>query len=275
MRSPPERGVLDLRNALPWARRPGVLNQWAFAGVERVLGYHRLDRHFTRATKSPGEGSYFRHLVEEFELEVSLTGAGLEGIPREGPVILVANHPFGGADAMAVGDLAMTRRSDSRVLSNEFMYSVEILKPRLIPVDVYGGAEAKQKNLRAMREASRHLSGGGLLVVFPAGEVASWNRKTGQVEEASWAPHLGALARRTRARIVPVFIPGTNSKWFHGLGRVHPLLRTAWLGRELLGHQGTAIELRVGRPIEPDAADDAEAITAEVREALFRLAETG
>lgn len=267
------RGVLDLREGLPWAQKPGMLRQLGFSVIERWLGYDQLDRRFTRARDRKTPGTYLRHLAEVFEFQVEVTGPGADALPKSGPVILVANHPFGGADAITVSDLGLSHRPDTRILSNEFLHAIDPLKPHLIPVDVYGGAEAKRKNLRGLREAHRHLAKGGQLVIFPAGEVASWSKDTRQVTEAPWPPHLGALAKRSRATVVPVFLPGENSRLFYRLGRLHPFLRTAWLGRELLRREGARIELRIGNAIDYDPESEPAAITGACREAVESLGE--
>ncbi len=260
--------LLDLRAGLPkWFSGTGWFPRVAFTLVERLLGYDRLDRLFRAAHVEDAETTYLHKLSRRFSFHVEIDGASV--IPESGPVIVVANHPFGGADSITVGDFIVGQRRDTRILANRFLASVEPLTPWLIGVDVYGGGEAAGRNLGGMRAASRHLATGGCLVVFPAGEVASWQWASARVEEPPWSDHAAALAIRHRAVVIPVFVPGRNSVFFQILGVVHPLLRTAWLGRELLRARGRKIRLRVKAPVAIPEGEERREATRRIREALF------
>ncbi|MCB1231901.1 MAG: lysophospholipid acyltransferase family protein [Verrucomicrobiae bacterium] len=234
-----------------------------FRMVEWMLGYDRLDRLFTEAAVSDEPMPYLARLAKRFGFDIRVEGN--EQIPESGPTVIVANHPFGGADAIAVGTFVLRQRSDTKILANQFLASVAPLSQTLIGVDVYGGPDSKGRNLDGIRKASRHLGAGGCLVVFPAGEVASWRMKSRSVEEGPWSPHVAALAIRHRATAVPIFVPGRNSVLFHLLGLIHPRLRTAWLGRELLRSRGRRITLRVDASRVSDHNDDPARLINDIR----------
>ncbi len=262
--------VLDLRNGLPaWFSGDGWLVRTGFGCVEKVLGYDQLDRLFTAAARDEGGDSYLARLSRQFGLRVVVDGEA--EIPGSGPVVVVANHPFGGADAITIGEFVIGCRPDTRILANAFLASVEPLKPHLIGVDVYGEEGARKRNLQGMRLASRHLAGGGCLVVFPAGEVASWQWRSRRIEEAPWSSHLASLVLRHRATVVPLFVPGRNSLLFHFLGLVHPMLRTAWLGRELLRRRGDRITLICGTPSRAEREQGRDEWLREIRARVFAL----
>ena len=100
-----------------------------------------------------------------------------------------------------------------------------------------------------MRDALRLLREDGILLTFPAGEVASWNMKKMRIEEAAWQENLGTLIRRSGAQVVPVCFQGSNSRMFHTLGSLHPMVRTSLLMRELMNKAATKVRLTVGRAI--------------------------
>ena len=258
--------IVDISHQLSWLRKPGRINRACFRLLERILGFDAINRVFGAALENARSDTYNARMLEELDIEVMATGAGESAFPKEGPLIVVSNHPFGGADSIALAALTLRVRPDSKVLANEFLSTIEMLKPHLITVDVFGGTEATRRNRAAMREVKSHLDSGGTLSVFPSGEVSSWSWKENRVVDPPWSNMMDRLARKTGATVIPIFIPGRNSMLFHALGMIHPFLRTAWLTRELLRHRGTPIELVIGDPVEADRIEgDLRSLVEQVR----------
>jgi putative hemolysin len=169
------------------------------------------------------------------ELGVSLeAGAGeMRRIPAAGPTIVVANHPFGAVEGILLAEMLLRIRPDVKILANHLLGRFPQMRELLIPVDPFGGAGATRRNLRPMREALRWLDGGGLLVVFPAGEVSHLKLARRAISDSPWNENLPALSatparrccRSSRRRQQPPLPVG---------GLLHPSLRTALLPRELL-----------------------------------------
>src|SRR6185503_16515013 len=149
------------------------------------------------------------------------------------------------------------------VLANRLLARIPELRQSCFFVDPFGGPDAAARSRAGLRAAHLWLREGGALVMFPSGEVAS-------DREGEWHDALGRLALATRARVLPVLLEGRNSALFYAAGRVHPLLRTALLGRELLNKRGTKVRMFVGWPL--DAADLAAARTPRAATALVRQA---
>ena len=131
-------------------------------------------------------------------------------------------------------------------------------------VDPFDRPENKTANGRALRAALTHVKKGGMLLIFPAGEVSHFDPKGGAIRDPEWRETAARLVRMTRARVVPIFVRGSNSLPFQMLGMVHPRLRTAALAGEFLNKRGQSVEVRIGSVIEPARveafATDAEAI---------------
>lgn len=168
--------------------------------------------------------------------------------PRSGPLVVVANHPFGILDPVILAHYTARHRPDVKVMTNALLSVFDELRPHIIPVNPFGGAEAAKENLAGMKEALRHLRSGGTLVIFPAGEVSRYRPGRG-IEDPAWSSHVGSLVRRTQATVLPVFFPGRNSALFHAAGLIHPRLRTGLLLREFCKQRGTRVPMRVGAPI--------------------------
>jgi len=233
--------------------------------LSRVLGFRALQRLYPESSTAPGATFEARAL---HTLEVSLDAVpSAAAIPETGPLIVAANHPTGALDGLVVSELVRRVRPDVRVLANRLLARIPELRESCFFVDPFGGPDAAARSRAGLRAAHLWLREGGALVMFPSGEVAGNG-------EREWHDALGRLALATRARVLPVLLEGRNSALFYAAGRVHPLLRTALLGRELLNKRGTKVRLFVGRPLaaaDLAAARTPHAATALVRQAVERL----
>jgi len=181
--------------------------------------------------------------------------------------MVVANHPFGGPDALALGALCTKTRPDVLMLANQMAAEIPVLRPVTLPLSILGGESAARINAASLRKPLAHLKAGGCLAVFPAGEVAS--RKGRHIVESPWSSHIAALAQRTQTPVLPVRFHGHNPFWFHLLGEIHPLIRTALLPRLLLLSEGKRMDFQIGEITHPR---DHAHLTAEEFARLLRTA---
>lgn len=258
---PPEREPFDLRSALPSLAGEGWRGQGRRA-LDLALGLPEVRRRFHAAASSP-DGEDFARTLEAFGIEVDATGTDA-ALPSSGPVVVMANHPFGGADALALGALCRSRRADSLFLANSLATDVPGIGRHMIPLSILGEDDAARTNAAGLRRALGHLQKGGLLAVFPAGEVARW--RDSAVAEGPWLPQALALARKTGATLVLLHFAGRAPVWWHLAGAIHPLVRTALLPRVLLAMRGSRIHCRAVRfDPTPLAGLDLHAAAAELR----------
>jgi len=218
--------------------------------LDRLLGLAWMaDRYATRPPDCRGADFAAWSLDVVLNVQVRVDESDLGRIPERGPVVVVANHPFGGVEGLALGRLLCSRRADVKILANYYLGRIPELRDLFLLVDPFGSPESARANAGTLRKALGWLDEGGVLAVFPAGEVAHVSLRRRCIEDPPWLPTAASLVRRARCPVVPVFFPGRNSWLFQTLGLVHPRLRTAMLGRELLGRRGRPIEVRVGSPI--------------------------
>ena len=252
--------------------RAEVLAQAAeFPGNPALAGRFRPVeklRELYRSVREAPEGFGLENLLLEMRVELRVDAADAARIPATGPVVVVANHPFGMLDGTVLAVLLRRARPDVKVMTNYLLRDVPELARHCIFVDpfqseraVHGGSDV---NLRAIREALDCLYGGGMLAVFPAGEVSQWQFPQAQIADTVWNDSAARLIRRTGAAALPVYFCGRNSVSFHLFGMIHPRLRTAFLLQEFLQQAGRTVEVRVGSEIPVDSvaslADDREAI---------------
>ena len=219
--------------------------------MRRVLQLHDLDQICENARLARGDATYFRRLLDALGLSYECTAEDLARIPKTGPVVVVANHPFGLAEGPILGDLLLKARPDIRFMANSFLAAIPEIQPYLCAIDPFGGADAKRANWKSLRAGISWLKQGGLLVAFPAGEVASLRLSAMKIQDPQWSTAIARLIRMTGDSAVPLFFHGANSAGFQAAGLLHPRLRTAMLPHEFLNKRGRTIRLSIGRPVSP------------------------
>jgi putative hemolysin len=214
--------------------------------LSRVAASTTLGRLYAAAASESADVPFSTRALAALGVSIVTEGAG---VPESGPLVVVANHPFGALDGLALLDLVGRVRADVKLLGNHWLAAIPELRPQLLPVDVFGGSASIHRNGVAVRAALRWLAEGRCVVMFPAGEVAHRAASDDGVVDSRWRVTAGELAVRAGAAVLPVFFAGTNSRLFRAAGRVHPLLRTVLLPRELNAKRGSQIRVRVGAPV--------------------------
>ncbi len=234
--------------------------------AERGLGLRRLaDIH---RYAGAGAGDFIERALESLGIRWDVEADVLNVIPRTGPLVIVANHPFGGPEGLALLALAGRVRPDVKVLANYLLGRIPELADRFICVDPFGRRSAVAGNASSMRSAVGWLEDGHALIAFPAGEVAHLDPRTRRVVEPPWLSTAARLIRMTHASVTPIHVEGRNSIVFHAAGLIHPRLRTALLGRECLNKRGRRFAVRVGPAITASrlrAFDEPEKLTDYLR----------
>ena len=227
-----------------------------FAPVDGIRDLYR------RVQGSP-QGFRLENLLAEMRIGLRVGAADHARIPASGPVVVVANHPYGVLDGAILSVLLTRVRPDVKVLTNALLEDVPELQRHCIFVDPFRTDRSVESNRRALREALAWLQRGGMLAMFPAGEVSHWQMPAAQIADPAWNETAVRLLRRTGATALPVYFCGHNGVRFQLMGMIHPKLRTAFLLQEFLQQRGKTVEVRVGSGIPFDAVngirDDHEA----------------
>lgn len=173
----------------------------------------------------------------------------LDSVPKNGPLVIVANHPLGGLEGMLLTQLLLKIRPDLKVMTNELLLTFPEFKDLFIGVDILKSGQ-QQKNAKSLRLVTKHLLQGGALLVFPAGIVSHLNLTTGQVQDPDWNPMIAKLVKLAKATCLPLYVEARNPTYFYLTGYVHKLLRTSLLPRVMLSRRGLQVPVHVRRPIE-------------------------
>lgn len=223
---------------------------------------------------------YFDVALEELNVRSSIESGTLSNIPEEGPLIVLANHPFGILDGLITGSVLHRRRKDFYILANHALQKAEPMKKWLIPLDDSGTKEAEAANRPSIIQSMRHLHKGGALCVFPAGRVARPARWKSRIEDYEWQEFaarmiLSARKSGTNIRILPLYFDGQNSFVFH-LAYIlrFQAMRRALILSEALKKESETINVHIGKttPISdlPDTKNARE-LTEYLRSMVFDL----
>ena len=224
-----------------------------FPGLAAKLAPVDRVRHlYHRAQQSP-EGFRVETLLAEMRVGLRVDAADQGRIPASGPVVVVANHPYGMLDGAILTVLLTRVRPDVKVLTNLLLSDLPELERHCIFVDPFQTDRSAETNRRAVRQALSWLQQGGMLAMFPAGEVSFWQMPLVPIADAQWNDTAVRLIRGSRASALPVYFCGHNRVGFQLLSMVHPKLRTAFLLQEFLRQEGKSVEVRVGSEISGDS----------------------
>lgn len=227
-----------------WASRPIVERALRFPAMnaiyEEIQSWTKDDRHFSdKALSALG-------------IQVDSLQEQVDRIPKEGPVVVVANHPFGGIEGLILCSMLRKVRPDVKFLANSLLSMIPDLRDSFFFVDAFEGKDAVARNIGPTRAAMRWVKDGHLLGAFPAGEVAHLKLRKRAVVDPQWNPTTAKIIQRTGATVVPIFFDGYNSRLFQVAGLIHPRLRTVMLPTEMLRKRNAPVTVRIGSPISPD-----------------------
>ncbi|MGS4945319.1 lysophospholipid acyltransferase family protein [Meridianimarinicoccus sp. RP-17] len=215
----------------------------------------RLIRKFERAGVPEGQAFWAKALTT-MGITLMTPDAQVARIPREGPLVVVANHPHGLVDGMVLAELIGRVREDYKILTRSLLASVEEVRRFMIPVPFPHEHDALQQNLEMRRRAMEHLAQGGAIVLFPSGVVASSRSMFGPAVEADWNPFTAKMIQRSHATVLPVFFPGQNSRLYQMANQVSATLRQGLLLHEVVHALNRPQNPVVGTPIPPEEMRD-------------------
>ena len=229
----------------PWIKRLVI------RAVELMTGQPTLKRMYleNQASPVPGE-SFWDAAIRQLRLRVLTNSSELEALPRTGPLMVIANHPFGVLDGIVISYLISKVRPDFKILTNAVLYRAEEIRPFLLPIDFSPTKDALELNLKSRAQARDHLVAGNCVVVFPAGGIAtSKSPFRGPAIDAEWGPFAAGMIHQAKAAVAPVFFAGQNSRLFQIASHMSMTLRLSLVFKEVHDRIGSDMAIRVGSVI--------------------------
>ncbi len=228
------------------------------SGLEVLFGRNEIESLYYRLkARDFNIQTFFSDALLEADIKVEFDASRLAAIPDSGPLMFVANHPFGVVDGVVLCDLALKARGDLRILLNSLLCQDRQLAPYFLPIDFEETKLAQKTNIRSKQLALQHLSRDIPVLIFPSGMVSTANKfGFGQVIDAPWTTFAAKIIREANATVVPVFFHGRNSRKFHVASHIAEPLRMALLVHEALKKFGETVRVEIGKPIPWDELEN-------------------
>jgi putative hemolysin len=221
----------------------------------RVLELHKMNDIYGHIYQYQGI-EFADKLLEHLDISCDIVPEELDYLPQDQPFIVVSNHPFGGIDGVMMLSILGKKRPDLKILTNFILSLIPNLSGNFFPVNPFTDRPGMKSSLGGLKMAKEHLASGGVLGLFPSGEVSSNANKEKVVKDIPWQPSIIKLIKGAGVPVVPIYFSGENSKLFHLMGKINPYLRTARLPHELVNKRGKTIGLRIGKPIMPTELEE-------------------
>lgn len=211
----------------------------------------RLVRKFERMGPAEGQ-AFWGQALGLMKIAIETPAEQMARIPKDGPVIVVANHPHGLVDGMVLAELIGRVRTDYKILTRSLLTGVTEVEEFMIPVPFPHEEDAREQSLEMRSRAMGHLKEGGVIALFPSGVVASSDSLFGPAIERNWNPFTANLIQRSGATVVPIHFPGQNSRYYQIANRLSATLRQGLLINEVIHACGKPQKPIIGEPITPE-----------------------
>lgn len=219
--------------------------------MENATGRLSLIRRAAGYEDEVARGRSFWDVVpERYGLSLNVVGGAVDNIPKTGPLVLIANHPYGILDGLMMGHLLDRVRGDFRILANSVFRRAEALNRVVLPISFDETKEAVKLNLDTRAEALRYLGQGGAIGVFPGGTVSTSAKPfTSRPMDPGWRNFTAKMIAKSNATVVPVYFDGHNSRLFQIASHVHYTLRLGLLIKEFRARMDEPVRVVIGQPI--------------------------
>lgn len=230
----------------------------------------RLIRQFER-TGVPWGQPFFTKAVRTMGIDILTPDEQIARIPKEGPLVVVANHPHGLVDGLVMGELVGRVRTDYKILTRSLLTGIPEIEEHMVPVPFPHEENARALGLEMREICMGHLRQGGVVILFPAGKVATSRTFFGPVIEPEWNPFTAKMVSRSGAAVLPIFFPGQNTRLYHVADKIAATFRQGLLLHEIYKALNRPQAPVIGHPIGPG---DIRARAADPRAMLAWLRQT-
>ena len=244
--------------------------------VENLTGRPRLIRMARDYDREVAAGrDFWSVMVERYGLGLDVFAGSLADIPREGPLVVVSNHPFGILDGLIMGHVLQEARRDFRIVAHQVFRKAEDLGRVILPISFDETKAAQKLNLETRKVAIDYLRAGGCIGIFPGGTVSTALRGGGLPLDPRWRTFTAKMIAKSGASVVPIYFHGANSRRFQVASHLHYTLRMALLISEFKARVGARVPIAVGGIIGPEEiaarGRDPRALMAWLRDRTYAL----
>ena len=228
----------------------------AIKAIEWMTGKLTILRMVSKFEKTNADyrgQKFWKGALDVMGIDLQTPAEQIANIPKEGPVVVVANHPHGMVDGMILAELIGRVRQDYRILTRSVLTGLdEAATSFMIPVPFPHDPEAQRKMVEMRAKTMAHLAKGGVVALFPSGVVMSSDTWFGPAVEREWNLFTAKMIRKSGAKVVPIHFHGHNSRWYLIANRISPILRQGLLLHEIVRSCRKPNAPVIGKPIDDD-----------------------
>lgn len=241
----------DILKANPYLAYLGGENLAKF--IMYVLRFSKLNRLYGQIADKQGI-EFVDELIKILEINYEFDADELRKVPKTGAFIVVANHPFGGLDAILLIKILSLVRPDVKVMANFLLKKIDPISDFFLPVNPFESRKTISSDFGGIKSAMKHLDSGGGLCLFPSGEVSGYQANY-KITDQQWQYSALKFIKHANVPVVPVYFSGHNSRLFYLIGRIKPNLQQVKLPSELLNKRRKPVKVRIGSAISVSEQD--------------------
>ncbi|MDW3222224.1 MAG: lysophospholipid acyltransferase family protein [Paracoccaceae bacterium] len=218
---------------------------------------------------------FFDVMAERYGLSLEVVAGSMDNILRDGPLILIANHPYGILDGLMMGQILARARGDYRILANAVFSQSKDLNRHVLPISFASTKDALALNLATRKTALAYLRNNGAIGVFPGGTVSTAAKPFSRPMDPGWRNFTARMIAKSRATVVPLYFEGHTSRLFQIASHMHATLRMGLLINEFGKRVDIPVRISIGAPIHREVLDplatDSKAMMDFLRKATYEL----
>jgi putative hemolysin len=223
-------------------KKQNFLKKSLFKIAKRIVHEDSINQFLTQNAHLKGF-EFVDAVLDYFDFDYTVSSSDLQNIPSSGKVVIIANHPLGGLDALCLLRLISQVRKDVKIVANDFLAGFEALNSLLIPIDNYKLRQSKND----IKKIYESLNNEEAVIIFPAGEVSRATTKG--IKDPSWSKGFLNFAQNSNAPILPIFLDAKNSRTFYTISVINKTFSTLLLSHEMFKKKSKRIGIKVGQII--------------------------
>ncbi len=219
--------------------------------IERLTGKRKMERLYEGLLDQHEREmvTFWEAALTQLQVQLEFNEEQLARIPKTGPILFIANHPFGVLDGLIICHLASKARENFKILINRALCQVDLVESNMLPIDFAETKEAMMINISSKKKAIETMRQNGAIVIFPAGGISTSTNAFGKAIDLEWKLFAGKLIQQTKATVVPVYFHGQNSRIFQIASQFSLTLRLSLIIREVNRKIGKKVFFTIGDPI--------------------------
>ena len=251
----------------------GPISNGCIRMIERLTGQRLIKRlYLDYVDENRPDELFWQDALKRLKIRLNLKKEDGASIPEKGRLLIIANHPFGVIDGVALCAMVSEVRSDYRILTHRVLRQAPSVMDNILPIDFDEDEKALRNNLKTRKDAVTHLKDGGAVIIFPAGAISLAPRVVDKAIDTEWKKFVAKMASVPDTTVLPFYFEGKNSVLFQIARRISQTLGYSLMFREIKRRMGTILPVIMRKPISSDQLaqfDDRGKMTDYLRRATY------